>query len=232
MITLPRLRRLHKWVAIIAGIQIVLWCVSGATFAWLDHHAVEAEHAIREPAAPTLADVGLGHDVPWAGPGARPFHEARLERIADRWVYRVERSGGVELIDARTGSDVRIDQATIAAVAAARYAGDGRVSAIEYHAQGALEARTHGPAWAVHYDDDTGTTLWFAATDARLLAARSDTWRVFDFFWMLHTMDYRGRDDFNHPLVILFATASLWVALTGLLLVVRVFRPRRPATNV
>ena len=43
-------------------------------------------------------------------------------------------------------------------------------------------------------------------------------------------MDYAGRDDFNHPLVILFASSALWVALTGFWLVVRVFRKPRPAT--
>ena len=79
----------------------------------------------------------------------------------------------------------------------------------------------------MHFDDDAGSTLWFSADDARLLETRTDTWRLYDVFWMLHTMDYRGRDDFNHPLVVLFASAALWVALTGALLAVRVLRPKR-----
>jgi hypothetical protein len=61
--------------------------------------------------------------------------------------------------------------------------------------------------------------------DGAFVAARGDSWRLFDFFWMLHTMDYVGRDDFNNPLVILAAAAAGWIALTGLLLVIRVFRP-------
>lgn len=28
-----------------------------------------------------------------------------------------------------------------------------------------------------------------------------DRWRVFDFLWMLHIIDFDSRDDFNHPLL-------------------------------
>jgi hypothetical protein len=41
---------------------------------------------------------------------------------------------------------------------------------------------------------------------------------------MLHTMDYRGRDNFNNPLVILAGTCALWLALSGALLLSRSFR--------
>ncbi len=65
--------------------------------------------------------------------------------------------------------------------------------------------------------------MYFAAQDAQLVATRNNTWRLFDFFWMLHTMDYRGRDNFNNPLVITIATAALWLSLSGFLLVLRSF---------
>ena len=41
------LRKLHKWVALFVGIQVLLWTVSGATFAWLDHHRVQGELALQ-----------------------------------------------------------------------------------------------------------------------------------------------------------------------------------------
>lgn len=37
-------------------------------------------------------------------------------------------------------------------------------------------------------------------------------------------MDYEGRDDFNNPLVITVATATLWLTLSGLLLLLKSFR--------
>jgi hypothetical protein len=147
-------------------------------------------------------------------------------------VYRVASEGGTRLFDAVSGAPVRIDEATARRIALALYAGDGRLVSVTRHDEATLETRKHGSAWAATFDDEIGTTLWLSADDGRLLETRTDAWRLFDVFWMLHTMDYVGRDDFNHPLVILFASTSLWVALTGLWLVLRVFRKSRPAPEV
>ncbi|MFT6661534.1 MAG: exosortase/archaeosortase [Maricaulis maris] len=51
-------------------------------------------------------------------------------------------------------------------------------------------------------------------------ARRNDTWRVFDFFWMLHIMDYEERENFNNPLLITASVFALVTVLAGLLLLV------------
>ncbi|MCP2775214.1 hypothetical protein, partial [Salmonella enterica] len=70
--------------------------------------------------------------------------------------------------------------------------------------------------WQVDFNDAAGTSLYIDAQDASVLERRNDTWRVFDVAWMLHIMDYTGREDFNHPLIVTFAIAGLWMALSGL----------------
>jgi Na+-transporting NADH:ubiquinone oxidoreductase subunit F len=226
--TLPLLRRLHKWVAIIVGVQVLLWCISGAMFAWLDHHEVRGMHlAEPPPPAPIPADLALAEPRAFVAAAA---HEVRLQRVGDRWVYRVATEAGTRLHDATSGAPVQIDAPTARRIALELYRGEGALLDVVRHDEPTLETRKHGAAWAAHFDDELGTTLWLAADDGRLLETRTDAWRLFDLFWMLHTMDYAGRDDFNHPLVILFASSALWVALTGFWLVVRVFRKPRPAT--
>lgn len=230
--TLPFLRRLHKWVAVLVGVQVLLWCASGAMFAWLDHHRVAGDHLAHDPAEPALApDQALSDPRQWSEPPPRDVREIRLQPLADRWVYRVASASGVTLRDAADGRSVAVDEPTVRTLAAAHYHGSAAISEVVRHDSATLETRKHGAAWAAHFADEDGTTLWFSADDGALLERRSDAWRLFDFFWMLHTMDYRDRDDFNHPLIILFASASLWVALTGLLLVVRVFRQKRAAAR-
>jgi hypothetical protein len=41
---------------------------------------------------------------------------------------------------------------------------------------------------------------------------------------MLHTMDYQGRDNFNNPLIVLIGFATLWLSISGVLLLTRSFR--------
>jgi hypothetical protein len=227
--TLPLLRRLHKWVALIVGIQVLLWSVSGAMFAWLDHDEVQGTHLAQRSAPISVpAEFGLADPRSLV---SSDTHEVRLRRVGEQWAYRVASASGTQLYDATSAAPLAIDAATASALALARYAGEGSLAGVTLHGSPTLETRKHGPAWEAKFDDELGTTLWLAADDGRLLETRTDAWRLFDIFWMLHTMDYEGRDDFNHPLVILFATSALWVALTGFWLVVRVFRKPRAAAR-
>lgn len=52
-----------------------------------------------------------------------------------------------------------------------------------------------------------------------MLARRNRIWRLYDFFWMLHIMDYDERENFNNPLIRAFAATGLLFALSGLFLV-------------
>jgi hypothetical protein len=47
---------------------------------------------------------------------------------------------------------------------------------------------------------------------------RNNKWRVFDFLWMMHTMDYEGRDNFGNILLKIFSIFGLITVLSGFLL--------------
>ena len=49
-------------------------------------------------------------------------------------------------------------------------------------------------------------------------------WRIFDFVWMLHIMDYQDRDNFNTWLLISAAALALIISLSGMYLVVKTVR--------
>lgn len=227
------LRKLHRGVALVVGAQLLLWTASGLAFAWLDHHAVEGEGLAAAPPSPVLAG-----DAAVLDPSALPRVLGRIElgalalrNVAGHWVYRVESPAGVQLRRASDGAPFTIDAATARTLATSHYRGEGRLRAVAYHDGPTLETRDAGATWAASFDDAAGTRLYFSADDGALVAVRTDAWRLKDVFWMLHTMDYRGRDDFNHPLVVIAGSAALWVALTGLWLLARVFRRRPTGPN-
>jgi hypothetical protein len=227
-VKLLTLRKLHRWVALFVGVQLLLWTSSGLVFAWLDHHAVEGEGLAVAPPPPVLtaATVVLEPSELQHALGLARVDAVALRPVAGRWVYRVESPVGVKLRLARDGTPFVIDATTARTLATSHYRGEGRLVAVTFHDRPTQETRDAGPTWQAQFDDAAGTSLYFAADDGALVAVRTDAWRLKDLFWMLHTMDYRGRDDFNNPLVMLAGGAALWVALTGLWLLGRVFRPR------
>jgi len=220
------LRKLHKWLGLLVGLQVLLWTVSGLVFAWLDHHNVSGEHSVREVQAPELSSANaLAEPANWLGElNAKEILEIQLASVLDQWVWRVETAQGVELRDAATGEVMKLTEASIRDLAQRHYSGAGRLTSVAFHPNATMETRDSGATWEARFEDDRGTTLYFSADDGRLVQTRNDDWRLFDFFWMLHTMDYRGRDNFNNPLVITIGFAALWLSLSGFLLLFRSFR--------
>jgi|TARA_B100000902_G_scaffold349213_1_gene357636 hypothetical protein len=51
-----------------------------------------------------------------------------------------------------------------------------------------------------------------------VLAIRSDSWRMWDFLWSLHIMDYDQRDNINNFLLRLFSILALVSSISGILL--------------
>jgi Na+-transporting NADH:ubiquinone oxidoreductase subunit F len=216
------LRKLHKWLGLIVVLQLLMWTVSGTLFAWLDHHEVSAEHSVRSTEPAVLEpSISLVQPESW---GAGEIIEVRLASLLDQWVWRVETTEGATLRSATTGEPFPLTEQIVRELAARHYNGNGKVTSVVFHPTSTIETRDSASTWEARFDDEQATTFYFSADDARLVEARNSTWRLFDFFWMLHTMDYRGRDNFNNPLVITVGFAALWLALSGFILLFKSFR--------
>lgn len=220
------LRKLHKWLGLIVGLQVILWTVSGLVFAWLDHHEVSGEHSVRDVQSTVLTNAkSIVEPASWLSEiNSNEILEIRLAPVLDTWVWRVETTQGVVLRNAASGEIWKLGEAFVRRLAEQQYAGTGQLASVAFHANPTIETRGSGATWEARFDDDRGTTLYFAADDGRLVQTRNDDWRLFDVFWMLHTMDYRGRDNFNNPLVITIGFAALWLSLSGFLLLFKSFR--------
>jgi hypothetical protein len=70
----------------------------------------------------------------------------------------------------------------------------------------------------VRFGDSEGATAYVPAEMGQVLRVRNDRWRAFDFLWMLHTMDYAGRDDFNNVVLRAFSVLGLVTVGSGFLL--------------
>lgn len=215
-------RRIHKWVGLILGLQFVLWTVSGAVMALLDMDKVGGHGAAATSSAssPWPADIG---NPPVTG----AVDGLTLRRVLQRPVYEVKTTGEVRLFDAQTGERVLVDAPMAEQIARSAFHLSAPLSRVTLLEKANLEARDHaGPMWRIDFKDADNSTAYVSAIEGRPLVSRSDTWRTWDFVWMLHNMDYVNRKSFNHPLIIFVAFGTLWLSLTGFYLLFKSFRRR------
>lgn len=215
------LRRIHKWVGLAVGLQFVLWALSGAAMALLNMETVTGGP---RPEVATTSSIG----DPAAWPkiveqlGAEPIEALRLGALLAKPVVEVRAGGSTKIFDATTGERVAINAATARAIAEHHHPLKAQGVATTLLREASLPIRDHEPPiWRVDFADEGASAYYVSATNGSLLERRNETWRWWDFFWMLHNMDYANRASFNHPLIITAGIAMAWLAVTGFWLLFR-----------
>jgi uncharacterized iron-regulated membrane protein len=215
------LRRIHKWVGLAIGLQFVIWAVSGAAMALLDMETVAGG-----PRAQAIQSALAGEASGWPTIvrqlNSETIEGLRLRTLLDRPVVEVRTAGSTRMFDARTGARMTIDAEAARAIAQANHPNEASPRAAKLLTERSLPIRDHEPPiWQVDFADDDASTYYVSATTGAVLERRNDTWRWWDFFWMLHNMDYSDRTSFNHPLIITAGIAMAWLAVTGFWLLFR-----------
>ncbi|MBX3562655.1 MAG: PepSY domain-containing protein [Sphingomonas sp.] len=208
-------RRLHKWLGLLIGAQLVLWALSGLYMTAVHIDIIHGDHLVREAPIRSLDAAGLVDPV--ALLGSRPGASVRLAWPGERPVFVVMSDGGTQMFDARTGAPAaRPDEALIRAIARSRYAGSEPIVSARLieRIPGEIRGR-RGPIWRVDFGGWNRPTFYLSAETGELVTRRHDLWRAFDFLWMLHIMDYDTRDNVNNNLLRLFTWAAVLMAASG-----------------
>lgn len=220
---------LHKWLALAVGVQVVLWFLSGLVMTWLDVERVRGERSIRIASpAPFIAVDRVIPPNEFLTLNNISAEHLKLRRLRDKMVYEVKTLGGeVALYDAFRGHKISPLSANLALeIALDDFAPPSHPSAPQWLKARNTEYRAELPVWRVDMHDKDATHIYISPTTGYVLARRTALWRVYDFFWMLHIMDYDTRSDFNHPLIVWTAIFGVVLAITGAILVVVRFRKK------
>lgn len=209
---------IHRWLGALVGIQLVAWSAGGLIFSTHPISWVRGERGMRKEAPPSLplAEVSVSPQAAARTLGAE-VTGLELRTLLGRPVYEVRGRGSTALVDATTGAVLPVDQDLATRIARADRAGSPPLAAVA-KIESAPPVEYRGlplPAWRVAFADEDETAVYVDAKTGTIRARRNSAWRRFDWFWMLHTMDYGGRDDFNHPLLIVFAALGLAGVLSG-----------------
>ncbi|WP_421133450.1 PepSY domain-containing protein [Alteromonas sp. A079] len=235
-------RALHNWLGLILFVQVCLWFLSGLVMALLPIDEVRGTHLLTTPSA-TWEDARVApSDILVAFDNqatltfgsqlvASPLNTALAETsmLSAIPTYDVKSEGNIVRFNAKTGAKLEaFSEQDIRRLALAQYQGNGSVSQAKHLMRLPQEVQQlTPPLWQVSFNDVYNTRFYIAPDSGAVQRVRTDTWRLFDFMWMLHIMDYDTRSDFNHPLLITFSGSALLFTLSGGVLLWQRFRPRK-----
>jgi len=236
-----RIRKFHRYMGVFIGIQFLLWTVGGLYFSWSTLDDIHGDH-LKRPAVGFSASLSLvSPSVPLQALQQKGIDSVLSVTLIDvqnqpvyQVSYRIKHSNGhamthTQLANARTGQlRNELTQAEATALAQQRFAGGrnagpsaNRPSAVE-RVEYLTSTNSHHeyrekplPAYAVTFQQPVHATVYVAAQLGTVQSIRTDPWRIFDLLWMLHTMDYEGRDDINNGLLRAFSVLGLLTITSG-----------------
>jgi hypothetical protein len=229
-------RKLHKWIALIAGVQVLFWMVSGAYMATINIDFIHGDSLVRNVSEP------LPENLPGLFPLSEVFrrHPDAIQvdlvsRLGDPH-YVVTAETATTLLDAVSGQTISpLGKARATTLAKYYYAGDGAVSNVSLladEAQKPSEIQTRPlPLWQVVFDDSIATTFYVSPATGALVTRRHAFWRMYDFLWMFHIMDYENRTDINNNLLRVAALAGFTFALSGIWLLFFALKRRKQSAS-
>lgn len=220
----------HKWAGLALALQIFFWIGGGLIMSSIPLEKVHGKHLATSKLEETRGVQRHRYSLDKLI--AEIPHKVRSVRLTTRMnnpIYVVKGKGQTTIYDGITGVKLpKLKEDDIRQLSTQYYLGEGKLQSSQIIQDPPHEApKAKGETWQVTFDDLWNTTLYIEPYSGNLLHVRSDIWRLFDFVWMLHIMDYDTRDDFNNPLLISFAAAALIFTLSGVVLLFRTFTPRR-----
>jgi len=212
------IRRIHKWLALAAGIQISIWAISGLYMTVVDLDIIHGDHLVKQVEEPNIESQQLRAISPELIKELAPVQSITLKSYFGMPVYEIRaRKKNTLIVDAQTGElKQALTKEQVKQNALQVYAGDDSINKIELLSThpGEIGGRKL-PVWRVEYDDLVQSTLYFHHTSGQLLSKRTHLWRAFDVLWVLHIMDFLKSKGHRGYLFRFFSITSLLLAIFG-----------------
>jgi hypothetical protein len=217
----------HKWLALVVGVQVVFWVASGLFFTLVPIEQVRSEHLIRHAPHKSIDTGALASfAMVRSADGHAPTKLTIEQRSSGPVVIAEFADAPPSLFDARSMARLSpIDADSARQIARRHVTLQTTPASPTLVVEETPEYRGALPAWRARFPE-RGLAVYVAQNTGAVTARRSDLWRVYDTLWGLHIMDWRGHENFNHPLIVLTATAALLTVIAGLVLLPFRLRPR------
>lgn len=209
------IRKTHRYLGLFIGIQLLIWTASGLYFSWTDIDKIRGDH-FKNPDYKMAAYSDLVSLAELNTGGIRSIELVEINNKPFYWI------NGSELYNATTGQlKNHLTKNEAISVVEQQLIPSLKVKSVEavYEAGQHHEVRNKPlPAYAVRFEGNHKLRAYVSMQNGKLISLRHEGWRLFDFLWMTHTMDYKSRDNFNTFTLRAFSLLGLLTVLSGFLL--------------
>lgn len=224
------IRRSHRYLGLIFGIQFLFWTVGGLYFSWTNINQITGKDIRKEEPAllPDSATAPLANIIGQIKKSRSvvTIESVQLVDVLDTLYYQITYNEGkqnsTQLANAQSGIlRLPLSENEAIAVAKSRLKQEAGVKEVKYltSTNGHHEYRDKPlPAYAVTFSGNVNTTVYVSTEMGTVKSFRNNNWRIFDFLWMTHTMDYKNRDNINNWILRIFSVLGLITILSGFVL--------------
>ena len=205
------IRSFHKYLSLVISIQLLLWTISGIYFAFNKIELVRGEQYIIEEKTSPLNIENLNISANTKG--------IEVFKRLNQWVMKLEMDTGFKYQDllGNTVNELDPNQAIEVVKLKTTLFPTEVIKINESSDRSEFRGRTL-PIYKVKTNSPDNSNVYVDVMSGKIVAIRSDSWRVWDFLWGAHIIDYRERDNINNILLKIFSVLALLSSLSGIAL--------------
>lgn len=226
-------RKYHKWLMLFLGVQFLIWSISGAYMVIFDIDYIHGDSLVLNHQTKIDIDkIAFSQAELFSR-----YPKASNIEVAvwlNKPIYRFNVNDEKYLLDASGGKQLSpLDKSTAIEVAKYYYSGKGRVISTQLITENPpfeLSQRVL-PAWRVDFLDFGSPALYISSQTGKVVTKRHTFWRLFDWMFSFHVMDYQ-EEDVSNKLLFWFVIFSLFSVGFGMILTFyRVFKTNSELEN-
>ena len=231
-------RTLHKWLGLIVGLQLLIWLATGLYMVVVNIDFIHGDPLVKNMQQTVVVPDSTKVSVASLRARYKDIRQITLKAVMGKTFYAITTAKARYLVNPVSGAlESPLNEATAREIASYHFAGSEPViNATLITSNPPTEIQTRAlPLWRVDFDDRFSSSFYIDPYDGSLVTRRHQYWRIFDFMWMLHIMDYEDRSDSHNLLLVTAQATGLTFAISGLWLLFFSFsgrsRKRRTTTR-
>ncbi|MCJ8296816.1 MAG: PepSY domain-containing protein [Colwellia sp.] len=186
-------RKYHKWLMLFIGLQFVVWSVSGTYMVLMDIDYIHGDSLVVEQKQ-TIAPEQVSYSFKQLLTEHPQAKKIELGLMLNKAVYRFSQNNEKVTVSAQDGQIISPISEGIATEIAKQNYDDKSVviSSVKLITETSLRelSARHLPVWRVDFDDFASPSFYISADSALLVTKRHSFWRIFDWMFAFHVMDY------------------------------------------